>query len=105
MTERWSRLFPGADRTEQQQALRIKARQLQDGNAANMHERLASVREFTKYLSQPIARGKGPPAPGRRHSFQQLQLKDLRSRNCGTNALVLEFVYLLTQGPHQAALG
>ena len=38
------------------QADRIKAWLTQDGKIANMRERLASVSEFMKYLSQPIAR-------------------------------------------------
>jgi hypothetical protein len=50
--------------TEAQQAVRIQAWLTQEGKAcprldrgiANMHERLASVSEFVKYLSQPIAR-------------------------------------------------
>jgi hypothetical protein len=42
--------------TEAQQADRIQAWLTQDGKIANMRERLASVSEFMKYLSQPIAR-------------------------------------------------
>ncbi len=42
--------------TEQQQAVRVQAWLLQDGKVATMRERLASVSEFMKYLSQPIAR-------------------------------------------------
>jgi REP element-mobilizing transposase RayT len=56
VAERWNRLFPRAKMTEQQQAERIKAWLTQDGKIANMRERLASVSEFMKYLSQPIAR-------------------------------------------------
>jgi hypothetical protein len=55
VAERWNRLFPKAKMTEAQQAVRIQAWLAQDGKIANMRERLASVSEFMKYLSQPIA--------------------------------------------------
>jgi REP element-mobilizing transposase RayT len=55
VAERWNRLFPKAKMTEQQQAVRIQAWLAQEGKIANMRERLASVSEFMKYLSQPIA--------------------------------------------------
>ncbi len=56
VAERWNRLFPKADMTEAQQEDRIQAWLLKDSKIANMRERLASVSEFMKYLSQPIAR-------------------------------------------------
>jgi REP element-mobilizing transposase RayT len=56
VAERWNRLFPRADMNEAQQADRIKTWLVQVGKIANMRERLASVSEFMKYLSQPIAR-------------------------------------------------
>ncbi len=55
VAERWNRLFPKAKMTEAQQAERIQSWLTQDGKIANMRERLASVSEFMKYLSQPIA--------------------------------------------------
>ncbi len=56
VAERWNRQFPKADMTEAQQEDRIQAWLLKDSKIGNMRERLASVSEFMKYLSQPIAR-------------------------------------------------